>query len=289
MGSAYRRAATCRRAVRGLRRAPRGAHRRGGSRRAGAALQRDARARRGRAAADTPGPGPRGLRAQGSRPAGASLPARDRRPSERVSCRSRRRRLRSRARCGVARSCSRSLVGLVVAAAAIAFAAWSGGSSEERSQVTGWAAVWSPSTPNSGRDRPPDLGRQDAERDRRRRGRRVARRCGRAHAVRIDEESGDIETLSTGATPTDVAVGRGSGVGRERRAPAEQAQFIGPVPTSVARIDPRRERSGRASSCPSSRETSRISRTTISPRPTMRSGRSPPTSRSSASRPRPAR
>ena len=55
--------------------------------------------------------------------------------------------------------------------------------------------------------------------------------------LRFDEESGAIETLATGATPTDVAVGPAAvWVANGER--AEQAQFIGPVTTSVARIDP---------------------------------------------------
>jgi branched-chain amino acid transport system substrate-binding protein len=55
--------------------------------------------------------------------------------------------------------------------------------------------------------------------------------------IRIDEASGEVETLSTGATPTDVAVGPGAvWVGNGER--LEIAQFIGPVATGVARLDP---------------------------------------------------
>jgi branched-chain amino acid transport system substrate-binding protein len=55
--------------------------------------------------------------------------------------------------------------------------------------------------------------------------------------VRIDVESGRQETLATGATPTDVAVGPGAvWVANGER--LEAAQFIGPVATAVARLDP---------------------------------------------------
>jgi branched-chain amino acid transport system substrate-binding protein len=54
--------------------------------------------------------------------------------------------------------------------------------------------------------------------------------------LRLDPASGATETLATGATPVDVAVGRGSvWVGDAR--PLAGAQFIGPVLTSVARLD----------------------------------------------------
>lgn len=55
--------------------------------------------------------------------------------------------------------------------------------------------------------------------------------------IRIEESSGDVETFSTGATPTDVAVGPGAvWVANGER--LEGAQFIGPVATAVARLDP---------------------------------------------------
>jgi class 3 adenylate cyclase/ABC-type branched-subunit amino acid transport system substrate-binding protein/sugar lactone lactonase YvrE len=55
--------------------------------------------------------------------------------------------------------------------------------------------------------------------------------------VRIDEASEDVETFSTGATPTDVAVGPGAvWVANGER--LQSTQFVGPVATSVARIDP---------------------------------------------------
>ena len=55
--------------------------------------------------------------------------------------------------------------------------------------------------------------------------------------IRIEESSGDAETFSTGSTPTDVAVGPGSvWVANGER--LEGAQFIGPVATAVARLDP---------------------------------------------------
>ena len=55
--------------------------------------------------------------------------------------------------------------------------------------------------------------------------------------IRIEESSGDVETFSTGATPTDVAVGPGAvWVANGER--LDEAQFIGPVATAVARLDP---------------------------------------------------
>ena len=55
--------------------------------------------------------------------------------------------------------------------------------------------------------------------------------------IRIDEESGDAETLATGATPTDVAVAPGAvWVANGER--IEGTQFVGPVATAVARLDP---------------------------------------------------
>jgi len=54
---------------------------------------------------------------------------------------------------------------------------------------------------------------------------------------RIDPDEGTIATFATGATPTDLAVGAGGvWVGNGRR--LSSAQFVGPVATSVARIDP---------------------------------------------------
>ena len=55
--------------------------------------------------------------------------------------------------------------------------------------------------------------------------------------IRIDEESGDAETLATGATPTDVAVAPGA-VWVTNGERIEGTQFVGPVATSVARLDP---------------------------------------------------
>jgi DNA-binding SARP family transcriptional activator/ABC-type branched-subunit amino acid transport system substrate-binding protein len=55
--------------------------------------------------------------------------------------------------------------------------------------------------------------------------------------LRVVPGSRVIETLATGATPTDVTVGAGSlWVANGRR--LEKAQFVGPVATAVARIDP---------------------------------------------------
>ena len=55
--------------------------------------------------------------------------------------------------------------------------------------------------------------------------------------LRIVPLSRVVETLSTGATPTDVAFGAGSvWVANGRRLP--DTQFIGPVATAVARLDP---------------------------------------------------
>jgi DNA-binding SARP family transcriptional activator/sugar lactone lactonase YvrE len=54
---------------------------------------------------------------------------------------------------------------------------------------------------------------------------------------RYDAESDSISTFATGATPTDLAVGAGAvWVGNGRRLSA--SQFVGPVATSVARLDP---------------------------------------------------
>jgi DNA-binding SARP family transcriptional activator/ABC-type branched-subunit amino acid transport system substrate-binding protein len=54
---------------------------------------------------------------------------------------------------------------------------------------------------------------------------------------RFDPGEGSISTFGTGATPTDLAVGAGAvWVGNGRRLSA--SQFVGPVATSVARIDP---------------------------------------------------
>jgi branched-chain amino acid transport system substrate-binding protein len=55
--------------------------------------------------------------------------------------------------------------------------------------------------------------------------------------IRIDESSGAVDAFSTGATPTDVAVGPGA-VWVANGEPLETAQFIGPVATAVARVDP---------------------------------------------------
>ena len=55
--------------------------------------------------------------------------------------------------------------------------------------------------------------------------------------LRLSESSRVVETLSTGATPTDIAVGEGS-VWVANGRPLEGAQFVGPVATAVARLDP---------------------------------------------------
>jgi DNA-binding SARP family transcriptional activator/ABC-type branched-subunit amino acid transport system substrate-binding protein len=53
----------------------------------------------------------------------------------------------------------------------------------------------------------------------------------------VDPDEETVSTFATGATPTDLAVGAGGvWVGNGRRLPS--AQFVGPVATSVARIDP---------------------------------------------------
>jgi branched-chain amino acid transport system substrate-binding protein len=54
---------------------------------------------------------------------------------------------------------------------------------------------------------------------------------------RIDPDEGTISTFATGATPTDLAVGAGGvWVGNGRR--LSSSQFVGPVATSIARLDP---------------------------------------------------
>lgn len=54
--------------------------------------------------------------------------------------------------------------------------------------------------------------------------------------LRLSESSRVVDTFSTGATPTDVALGAGSAwIGNGR--PLEKAQFVGPVATAVARLD----------------------------------------------------
>ncbi|HYI75758.1 MAG TPA: BTAD domain-containing putative transcriptional regulator, partial [Gaiellaceae bacterium] len=55
--------------------------------------------------------------------------------------------------------------------------------------------------------------------------------------LRIVPSSRVIETLATGATPTDVAFGAGS-VWVANGRPLPDTQFIGPVATAVARLDP---------------------------------------------------
>ena len=54
--------------------------------------------------------------------------------------------------------------------------------------------------------------------------------------LRLSPSSRVLETFSTGATPTDVALGAGSAWVANGR-PLEQAQFVGPVPTAIARLD----------------------------------------------------
>ena len=54
--------------------------------------------------------------------------------------------------------------------------------------------------------------------------------------LRLSEGSREVESLSTGATPTDVAAGPGS-VWVANGRPLEGAQFVGPVATAVARLD----------------------------------------------------
>jgi DNA-binding SARP family transcriptional activator/ABC-type branched-subunit amino acid transport system substrate-binding protein len=54
---------------------------------------------------------------------------------------------------------------------------------------------------------------------------------------RIDPDEGTISTFATGATPTDLVVGAGGvWVGNGRR--LSTSQFVGPIATSVGRIDP---------------------------------------------------
>ena len=55
--------------------------------------------------------------------------------------------------------------------------------------------------------------------------------------LRLSEQSRVVETFSTGATPTDIAVGVGSAWVANGR-PLADAQFVGPVATAVARLDP---------------------------------------------------
>jgi branched-chain amino acid transport system substrate-binding protein len=55
--------------------------------------------------------------------------------------------------------------------------------------------------------------------------------------LRIVPSSRVVETLATGATPTDVAVGAGS-VWVANGRPLADTQFVGPVATAVARLDP---------------------------------------------------
>jgi DNA-binding SARP family transcriptional activator/ABC-type branched-subunit amino acid transport system substrate-binding protein len=55
--------------------------------------------------------------------------------------------------------------------------------------------------------------------------------------LRVVPSSRVVETLATGATPTDVAFGAGS-VWVANGRPLPNAQFIGPVGTAVARLDP---------------------------------------------------
>lgn len=55
--------------------------------------------------------------------------------------------------------------------------------------------------------------------------------------LRLSESSRVVETFSTGATPTDIAAGAES-IWVANGRPLERAQFIGPVATTVARLDP---------------------------------------------------
>jgi branched-chain amino acid transport system substrate-binding protein len=55
--------------------------------------------------------------------------------------------------------------------------------------------------------------------------------------LRLSESTRVVDTFSTGATPTDIAVGGGS-VWVANGRPIEGAQFVGPVATAVARLDP---------------------------------------------------
>lgn len=55
--------------------------------------------------------------------------------------------------------------------------------------------------------------------------------------LRVSETSRAVETFSTGATPTDVAVGADA-VWVAHGRPLEDAQFVGPVATALARLDP---------------------------------------------------
>ena len=56
--------------------------------------------------------------------------------------------------------------------------------------------------------------------------------------LRLDGSSGATETLATGATPADVAIGAGS-VWIANGKPLQAAQFVGPVATEVVRLDAR--------------------------------------------------
>jgi DNA-binding SARP family transcriptional activator/ABC-type branched-subunit amino acid transport system substrate-binding protein len=55
--------------------------------------------------------------------------------------------------------------------------------------------------------------------------------------LRVVPSSRVVETLATGATPTDIAYGAGS-VWVANGRPIPDAQFVGPVATAVARLDP---------------------------------------------------
>jgi branched-chain amino acid transport system substrate-binding protein len=58
-----------------------------------------------------------------------------------------------------------------------------------------------------------------------------------AQTVLRMSESSRVETFSTGATPTDIAAGTDS-IWVANGGPLKQAQFVGPVATAVARLDP---------------------------------------------------
>ena len=79
--------------------------------------------------------------------------------------------------------------------------------------------------------------RPDPERDRRARRAVWVVDADAQTVLRLSGSSRVVETFSTGATPTDVAAGAGS-VWVANGRPLEDAQFIGPVATAVARLDP---------------------------------------------------
>lgn len=129
------------------------------------------------------------------------------------------------------------IAGLLVAAAAVSIAVWSGGSGDASGADDPTAGHLVAVDASTGAiDRRISVGRTPTA---------VAAREGAVWLVdadartliRFDEATGEVETLSTGATPTDVAVGPGT-VWVASGMPLPAAQFIGPVATTVARLDP---------------------------------------------------